>query len=171
MFPMISSTSFSQVSVYLLKVSLNRYAPILLQIYSFLILPRRVIPITDIKNRSSAACNLLLSLDASFKSYKLILTVTVLWNLIWVSSLETILNVVSKLFEFLIHDHVSHYLFKFALPPFSALTFWKLYVVYFLLALCSVSALRVKVSLLLYALQLLIFFVGTLTYLETKGLF
>jgi hypothetical protein len=75
----------------------------------------------------------------------------------------TTLNVGSELFEFLIHDHVSHYLFKFALPPFSVLTFWKFFVVYFPLVLCSVSALQVKVSLLLYALQLLIF-VGTLAF-------
>lgn len=73
------------------------------------------------------------------------------------------LSVVPELFEFLIHDHVSHYVFKFALPPFSVLAFWKFFLVYCPLVLCSVSTLQVKVFLVLYALQLLIF-VGTLAF-------
>jgi hypothetical protein len=64
-------------------------------------------------------------------------------------------------------------LFKFALALNSDLLFWKLLVFKFLLRisenfLYSMSAILVKIVLLLDALQLIMLFAGTLTYLEAN---
>jgi hypothetical protein len=65
------------------------------------------------------------------------------------------------------------FLFKFTLVLNSALLFWKLLVFESLLGisetyLCSISAPQVKIVPLLDALQLLMLFVGMLTYLGPK---
>jgi hypothetical protein len=61
--------------------------------------------------------------------------------------------------------------FKFTLALNSDLLFWKLLFFAFLLGIsetfvCSVSALRVKIALLLDVCHLLLLFSGTLTYVE-----
>jgi hypothetical protein len=66
------------------------------------------------------------------------------------------------------------FLFKSTLASNSALPFWKLLVSEFLLGLsetshCSMSAPHVEVVPLLDVLQLLILFVGTLTYSEPRN--
>jgi hypothetical protein len=67
------------------------------------------------------------------------------------------------------------FLFKFTVALNSVLLFWKLLVFEFPLGisetlLCSMSAPQVKIVPLLHAYHPLMFFAGTLTYLEPKPL-